>query len=159
MKTHQGLRARTAAVLVALIALPSMAQAQGNPGSLFVIVSTVSYHTRAHDQLNGVNPGAGLGISLNRHVDVIAGSFRNSYSETSRYAMARMRLTGYGAAAIHLSGGYLDGYEQYAGPKRIGLALDAQYGPVTVVAAPDPFNDGYVLSLWFIFDGVRDLLD
>lgn len=143
----------TAVCLSFAVALPATSRAESlSAGTPFVAISTVSYHTRGDDQLNNVNPGIGLGFAQSPNIDVLAGTFKNSYSGQSRYVMARARITDNGdAVAIHLCGGYLDGYAN-AGASRFGVAVDVQYGPVVLVAAPAPEQGGFSLSIWLMFD-------
>jgi len=154
--------ARTAAtLLVALaLALPPAARAAAREGSLLMAITTVSYHTRAADELNPVNPGLGLGYAVTDDVDILAGAFKNSYAAESRYVMARGRLTEPGApVAFHLCGGYLDGYRDETGKRTTPFAfgVDLQYGPLVLLMSPAPMQRGFSLSLWLVFEGGRSL--
>lgn len=157
------MNAHGTAMAIALTSALASGTAFAQPDrGIFMVVSAASYHTRTEDPMNEFNPGVGLGLRLNEAVDVVAGTYRNSYSAQSHYAIGRWRINNdTDPVAIHACGGYLDGYAGHAegyedaGASPVGFAVDVQYGPLLLIGAPAPRQRGFVLSLWLVFDGWR----
>lgn len=118
-----------AAVTFALALLASASTARAAQpaagGSWRVTLNLASVHTAAwaRRSLNQINPGAGITYAASRTWALAVGEYKNSYSRTSAYALAKWTPLHIGQADrwhvdAGLAGGLLTGYSRAENPAR-----------------------------------------